>query len=186
MSRPTDPELRQRILEACYQVILESRRLDLSINELGKLAGTSGRMLVYHFESKDKLDALLISMIEQNFRDEFIAFADRHAARDRFLVQFWDHMTQDPHRLALMRLAYEVTCYIAHHSHFKRLVTTEVGSWLAILAKRFGSDENALLVLLLFQGAIVDLSMTGDPAPGRLAMETLHSLLSQGCDDDKR
>ncbi len=186
MSRPTDPELRHRILDACYQVILQSCRLDLSINELGKLAGTSGRMLVYHFESKDKLDALLISMIEQNFRDAFIAFAASHAAQDRFLVQFWDYMTQDRQRLALLRLAYEVTCYIAHHSHFKRLVTTEVGSWVEILAKRFGSEQHAMVVLLLFQGAIVDLSMTGDPTPGRMALETLHSLLSQGCDNDKR
>lgn len=179
MSRPLDPELRNRVLDACYRVLLTNCRLDISINELGKMAGTSGRMLVYHFETKDKLDALLISMIEQNFRDEFLAFSKEHENSENFLVQFWDHMTQDKDRLSLMRLSYEVTCYISQHSAFRPLVATEINSWVEILAKRFECPKTALMILILFQGAIVDLGMTGDPSQGRCAIETLTALISK-------
>jgi AcrR family transcriptional regulator len=50
--------------------------LDSSINAIAKKIGTSGRMLVYHFGSKQELERQLIGLLETRLREKLWSFQD--------------------------------------------------------------------------------------------------------------
>ena len=54
MGRHRQPEIRQRLLDACTDHALEHGLPD-RLAPLAAAAGTSSRMLIYHFETRDGL-----------------------------------------------------------------------------------------------------------------------------------
>jgi len=54
MGRHRQPQLRQRLLDACTDYALEQGLPD-RLEPLATAAGTSSRMLIYHFETRDGL-----------------------------------------------------------------------------------------------------------------------------------
>ena len=68
MGRPPDPERRQELLEAVVEYVLKNGLTGLSLRPLAKGVGTSARMLLYHFESREKLLALIIDTIREQLR----------------------------------------------------------------------------------------------------------------------
>ena len=69
MSRPAEPEKKQTLLEQCLAAAIEMGTLECSINMLAKQVGTSGRMLVYHFGSKQEMERQLIDLLETRLRE---------------------------------------------------------------------------------------------------------------------
>jgi AcrR family transcriptional regulator len=74
MSRPLEPEKKQALLEQCLEAAIVSGMIDLSINTIAKNIGTSGRMLVYHFGSKQELERQLITLLEIRLREKLWSF----------------------------------------------------------------------------------------------------------------
>ena len=54
MGRQRQPQIRQRLLDACTDYALEHGLPD-RLGPLAAAAGTSSRMLIYHFETRDGL-----------------------------------------------------------------------------------------------------------------------------------
>jgi AcrR family transcriptional regulator len=70
----TDPprsEPRARLLDAAVDHVLAHGLSDLSLRELAAAIGTSHRMLIYHFGSKEGLIVAVIRTVEQAQRDAF-------------------------------------------------------------------------------------------------------------------
>ncbi|MBD2731782.1 TetR/AcrR family transcriptional regulator, partial [Nostoc sp. FACHB-892] len=74
MSRPTEPQKKQELLEQCLSAAIEAGALDSSINIIANKIGTSGRMLVYHFGSKQELERQLIGLLETRLRQKLWSF----------------------------------------------------------------------------------------------------------------
>ena len=55
MPRPVDPHRREAVLEKAADYVLEQGLADLSLRPLAKALGTSTRMLLYDFGSKERL-----------------------------------------------------------------------------------------------------------------------------------
>jgi AcrR family transcriptional regulator len=111
MSRPTEPEKKQALLEQCFAAIIESGVLDTSINVLAKQIGTSGRMLIYHFGTKQELERQLIALLEVRLREKLWAFQEVSVdAQDSLappLLAMWQHFTS-PDMQGLLKLTMEL------------------------------------------------------------------------------
>jgi AcrR family transcriptional regulator len=97
---------RDRLLAAAVDHVLEHGLSDLSLRELAAAIGTSHRMLLYHFGSKDGLIVAIIRTVEQQQRDAFLAI-DPHATPADAVREMWRRFTQPglgPHE----RLFFEI------------------------------------------------------------------------------
>jgi AcrR family transcriptional regulator len=56
MGRHPQPERRAALLDACTRYVLAHGLAGLSVASMAAAAGTSPRMLIYHFTTKDQLE----------------------------------------------------------------------------------------------------------------------------------
>src|SRR5262245_62078955 len=66
---------RQRLLDAAIDHVAAHGIGDLSLRELAAAIGTSHRMLIYHFGSKEGLLVAIVDEVEARQRQLFAAFA---------------------------------------------------------------------------------------------------------------
>src|SRR3979490_3017115 len=72
MGRKPEPQIRQRLLDACTHYALQHGLPD-RLGPLATAAGTSNRMLIYHFGTRD---GLLREVLGQARRRQVEAFTD--------------------------------------------------------------------------------------------------------------
>lgn len=174
MARPPDPRRREEMLERCFQAALEGGSLELSLAALAEGAGTSARMLVYHFGTRDGLERALAERLEEELRARFRALEDAGpgAGVRAAVLEMWDAMIGESVR-GLLRLVMDVLHRAqAGDPAARALNATQTELWERLLAPRLGADASAAL-MLLGQGAAADLLATGDAERGRRAMVTL-------------
>src|SRR6476469_836489 len=70
MGRRRQPQIRQRLLDACTDHALE-RGLPDRLAPLAAAAGTSNRMLIYHFGTRDQLLREILGQARQRQLDAF-------------------------------------------------------------------------------------------------------------------
>ena len=97
---------RDRLLAAAVDHVLAHGLSDLSLRELAAAIGTSHRMLLYHFGSKEGLIVAIIQTVEQQQRDAFLAI-DPDATSADAAREMWRRFTEPrlgPHE----RLFFEI------------------------------------------------------------------------------
>lgn len=170
MSRPTEPQKKQELLEQCLAAAIEAGALDSSINTIAKRIGTSGRMLVYHFGSKQELERQLIGLLENRLREKLwsvqslsIAGAD---GLSEPLLGMWSHLTS-PDMHGLLKLTMELNQRaVQGNSETQRFIEQESQIWVDSLFDLTNEKTTALLLFHLFQGAILDFLTTGNAQRG--------------------
>src|SRR3954467_5839592 len=95
MGRRRQPQIRQRLLDACTDYALEQGLPD-RLGLLAAAAGTSSRMLIYHFETRD---GLLREILGQARQRQLEAFTDLLRVRPEepyptTLSHAWSAMTE--------------------------------------------------------------------------------------------
>jgi AcrR family transcriptional regulator len=71
--QPDEPSPRDLLLSAAIDYSLEHGIADMSLRELAEAIGTSHRMLIYHFGSKEQLTVAVVSEVEAAQRRAFAA-----------------------------------------------------------------------------------------------------------------
>jgi len=158
---------RDRLLAASVEHAREHGIGDLSLRQLAAALGTSHRMLVYYFGSKDELFVEVTKAVEQQQRDELarvMAGADDVAA-------MWRRLT-DPSLWPQERLFFEVyaAALQGRIGNAETFLAGVVDDWLeplAALAEREGvpratARADARLMLAVTRGLLLDLLATGD------------------------
>ncbi len=106
MTRSKDPAIRAQLLEKAVAYVLQRGLSDLSLRPLAEAIGTSARMLIHHFGSKETLLAEILAVIEGQF---LALFAAESGDDDlvKGLERFWKTVTsgQTDH---VQRLIFEV------------------------------------------------------------------------------
>src|SRR6476659_8106470 len=102
MGRQRQPQIKQRLLDACTDYALEHGLPD-RLGPLAAAAGTSSRMLLYHFATKDDLRREVLRRARARQRQRF---GDLLRARPsepylETLVHAWSEMTTPTGRLYL-------------------------------------------------------------------------------------
>ena len=166
MGRHLQPEIRQRLLNACTDHALEHGLPD-RLGPLAVAAGTSTRMLIYHFGTRD---ALLRAVLGHARQRQLDTFGDLLRVRPdepytTTLNKAWTAMT-GPAGQPFLRMFTSLRENAGQRlwPDFRRAATTD---WLAPLAEGLRSidrPELATLVLAVIRGLLLDLDATGDTA----------------------
>jgi AcrR family transcriptional regulator len=182
MGRHPQPEIRQRLLDACTDYAL-AHGLPDRLAPFALAAGTSNRMLIYHFETRD---GLLRAVLGQARRRQVAAFTALLRLRpgEPYLVTLaraWPAIS-GPEGAPYLRIFTPL-----HDSAgaplwpgFRRTATTD---WLAPLEAGMGSlgrPELATVVLAVIRGLLMDLDATGDAERTQRAFDEFLATLGRG------
>lgn len=171
MSRPIEPQKKQELLEQCLAAAIEVGALDSSINAIAKRVGTSGRMLVYHFGSKQELEKQLIGLLETRLREKLWSFQSLSVtdvgSLAEPLLKMWSHLTS-PEMRGLLKLTMELNQRaIQGDADTQRFIEQESRQWINALHSLTKDEAKALSLFHLFQGAILDFLTTGNAQRGQ-------------------
>jgi AcrR family transcriptional regulator len=166
MGRRPQPEIRERLLDACVSYALEHGLPD-RMGPLAEAAGTSTRMLVYHFGSRD---GLLREVLRRGRRRQLEVFGELLRVRPDepyldTLDRAWDAMTGETGRPYLRLFDAAHVAQLRDSAgrplwpDFRRVATTD---WLGPLERGLGSPERATVVLATLRGLLMDRAATGD------------------------
>lgn len=166
---------RAELLELAYRYALEHGLADLSLRPLAAAVGSSPRVLLYLFGSKDGLVRALLARA----RTDELNLLDRLRRRDdagavpglaEVAAEVWTWLATEDHR-ALLTLWAEgyARSLVDPDGPWARFARTTVEDWLAVLAdaqppaqrdSRVGGAQRTL-VLAVLRGALLDLLATG-------------------------
>lgn len=164
MGRRAQPEIKQRLLDACTDHALAEGLPD-AVEPLAAATGTSARMLLYHFGTRDDL---LRAILRQARQRQLDAFGELLRARpgepyQTTLQRAWTTMTSSEGQPYLrmfgqLRESSENRLWPG----FRRIATTDWLSPLEAGLRSIGRPELATLVLAVIRGLLMDLDATGD------------------------
>ena len=154
---------------------------DLSLRALAKALGTSHRMLIYHFGSREGLLIEVIRTVEEQQRAALMAMLDEDAGAppEETMRRMWARVA-DPALWPNERLFFEVYAQALQGSAYALpLLDGIVEAWvgpLTELAVAQGHDEaqaraEARLGVAVTRGLLLDLLATGDREAVDEAME---------------
>jgi len=164
VGRRRQPQIRQRLLDACTDHALQ-HGLPNRLEPLAAAAGTSNRMLIYHFGTRD---GLLREVLQQARRRQVEAFTElirfrRDEPYPTTLARAWSAISGpqgEPYLRMFSRL--HDTAGEPLWPGFRRAATTD---WLAPLEggmRSIGRPELATVVLAVIRGLLMDLDATGE------------------------
>jgi AcrR family transcriptional regulator len=153
MARPVDPHRRGATLAKAADYVLEHGLAGMSLRPLAKALGTSPRMLLYDFESKEQLIHEVLAEIRR--REESLLEADV-----RTLDDVWRWISA-PEREPFLRLFFEIYVDSLGREEAKPLVR----DWLDFLETEWRprvDADIATLMIAAVRGLLLDRLATGD------------------------
>ena len=161
-------QARERLLAAAVHQALDAGIADLSLRQLAAAIGTSHRMLIYHFGSREGLLVAVTQAVEERQRAALLASVTTpEGAR-----QSWARLS-DPKLWPQERLFFELYSYaLLGRPGTEGFLDGVVESWVAPIADalvKAGADERAAradarLGVAVVRGLLLDLLATGDRA----------------------
>lgn len=187
---PASPR-REELLESAYAYVLQHGLTELSLRPLARAIGSSPRVLLYLFDSKD---GLVHALLARARRDERRLLEELGAARsmdlDTVARSIWAWLAAPEHRGLMVLWAESYTRSLTEpRGPWDGFARATVADWLALLAGaqplevRDTPDGEAerTLVLAVLRGALLDLLATGDRARADTAVErALRALAATG------
>lgn len=184
-------DARARLLDAAVAYVSEHGIGDLSLRALARALGTSHRMLIYHFGSKEDLLVEVVRTVEERQRDALAALdagdsGDAHTRAD-VMRAMWQRFA-DPSLRANERLFFELYGQaLQSRPHTMHVLDGIVESWLepaVDIARRYGVPDDvarvdARLAVAVTRGLLLDLLATGDRDAVDAAMERFIALYEQ-------
>jgi AcrR family transcriptional regulator len=170
---------RERLLAAAVARAAQGGISAASLRQIATDLGTSHRMLIYHFGSKEGLLAAISGAVEQQQRDALAALrADPSVSPVEAALRMWERFA-DPALWPLERLFFDLYVQALHgKEHLKGFLDTALESWFlptveAQTARGMPPDEARALARLgvaTTRGLLLDLLATGDRAGVDAAM----------------
>jgi AcrR family transcriptional regulator len=149
MARPVNPNRRSHTLAAAADYVLGYGLAGLSLRPLAEALGTSPRMLLYDFGSKEQLVSEVLAEIRR--REERLLDADIHT-----LEEVWGWIAA-PEREAFLRLFFEVYVDAMKRGEASPFVR----EWVDFLVTRV-DEATATLLIAVVRGLLIDRLATGD------------------------
>lgn len=168
MSRTVNERRPEELCDAIIQYLSQHGLADLSLRPLAKAVGSSPRVLLYYFGSKEKMVAKVLAEVRQRQRavyDQMPAATLEQACR-----AIWRHMSA-PDSLPLFRLFFEAYGIALRHPRlYKDFLHATIEDWLEFVAddlrsegyKRKQARAFATIILAGLRGFMLDYCATGD------------------------
>jgi AcrR family transcriptional regulator len=160
---------REELLEGCYQYVLEHGLSGLSLRPLAQAVGSSPRVLLYLFGSKD---GLVRELLARARRYELEALEGVHGdGLDAVTATLWEWLSAPQHRrLLILWVDAYARSLVAPHGPWAGFARQTVEDWQEVLARSQPADVRGTQsgaaertrTLALLRGGLLDLLATGD------------------------
>ena len=187
----TDSARKQELLEAAYRHVLGTGLADMSLRPLAKEIGSSPRVLLFLFGSKEGLVRALLTRAREEELRYLAALRDEHSGLAATGLDVWAWLADPVHR-ALLALWVEgyARSLLGEPGPWADFGRDTVKDWLDLLAERQAGERHAAdgpgagqaaqpqqaeqlqqaeqaeaertLLLAVLRGALLDLLATGD------------------------
>jgi AcrR family transcriptional regulator len=156
------------LLQDCLAYCLRHGVANLSLRPLAADVGTSARMLLHYFGTKEALIAEVMEQVQARLQNAFQALRnskDRRAGED-LLLRFW-RVLADKHNQPALRLLFEVQMLaLQNPKRYRRYLSRTSGSWRRLIEQalpaRDRSGATATLYNAVIDGLLLELLATGD------------------------
>lgn len=159
---------KQELVDAAIGYLLEHGLADLSLRPLAAAAGTSARLLIYHFGSKERLLAEVLEAMQSRLRDSFAEVLARRgpAEGEPPIRTFWKWAASQ-RNFASMKLLYELQILAAQNPEsYSRYLRRNSRDWIELVRTALPPAERspvlATLLVAVFDGLFLELMSTGD------------------------
>jgi AcrR family transcriptional regulator len=189
MARPLDPGIRASLRDKAIDYVLAHGIVDFSLRALAKPLGTSARMLVYHFGSREGLMREILMGLRQREDARIGAWmseGEKAPTLSDFLHWYWQEMST-PRARPAVRLIFELYALaLCEPRAYPGVLTDPLAYWRK-LARETGvatkrRDAEATLLLAASRGLLLDLCATKDSKRIDSAMTLLVGLLNNAED----
>jgi AcrR family transcriptional regulator len=177
---------RRQLLDAAVAHAADHGVSDLSLRQLASALGTSHRMLIYHFGSKEGLLTEIVRTVEARQRARLAALvATGDLSSQESLAQLWEHFA-DEALWPLERLFFEVYAHaLQGRPHAQGLLEEAVDTWVDPITDLLVAQgtpptharDDARLMLAVTRGLLLDLLATEDRAGVDAAMHRFAALV---------
>jgi AcrR family transcriptional regulator len=178
---------KRRLLDATIDYVAEEGLGELSLRQLAAAIGTSHRMLIYHFGSKEELLVEVVREVERRERATSVDFQPHaeHSEREQ-MRRRWKRFS-DPRLWPQERLFFDVYARALRGDDDANAAFLDevVESWIAPIAAGFVREHgvtptvaraDARLHVAVVRGLLLDLLATGDRAGVNRAYERFIAL----------
>jgi len=162
MARPPDHKRRQQLLDALVEEFAAGGIGDRSLRDVAAAVGTSHRMLLHHFATRNELLLAIVDAVERRQMDLLSELPSEPADA---IAAMWANLSR-PELRPFERLFFE--CYargVQGEEPFVRMVPAAVDGWLAAVDDASGGTADpalARLGLAVGRGLLLDLVATDD------------------------
>ncbi|MEU8264370.1 TetR/AcrR family transcriptional regulator [Micromonospora sp. NPDC048999] len=163
-------DAREALLDRCVGFLKEGGFSQLSLREIASGAGTSHRMLIYHFGSREGLLAEVVRRIEAEQRAALVSLATEADDPVEVSRRFWRRLA-DPALAPAERLFFEIYAQaLFDRSWTESFRASVITAWAGPVEELFGqlgfdateARRRARLGLAATRGLLLDLLITGD------------------------
>lgn len=177
MARSPDAGRRRQLLDALIDEFASGGIGDRSLRDVAAAVGTSHRMLLHHFTSRDELLLAIVAEVELR---QMAVLSELPTDPAESVAAMWATLCR-PELRPFERLFFE--CYsrgAQGEEPFARMVPGAVDDWLAEAARVAGAAYDPALVrlgLAVIRGLLLDLVATDDDAGVTGAVQAFADLL---------
>jgi AcrR family transcriptional regulator len=162
MPRPPDERRRTELLDGVIEAFASGGIGGRSLREVAEAVGTSHRMLLHYFGSREEL---LLTIVEEIERRQAAMLVDLPDDPAEAVAAMWADLRR-PELRPFERLFFECYSRAAQGEvPFTRLLPAAVDGWLARVDKSTGGGADPAMVrlgLAVTRGLLLDLVATGD------------------------
>jgi AcrR family transcriptional regulator len=178
--RPPDDARRAELLDALIEAFAAGGIGDRSLRDVAAAVGTSHRMLLHHFGSREELLLTIVQEVERRQTSMLDDLPDDPADA---VAQMWADVRR-PEVRPLERLFFECYARAAQGEQpFARMLPGAVDGWLAEVDERTAGTADPAMVrlgLAVSRGLLLDLVATGDEPGVDAAAAAFVALLRAG------
>src|SRR5438477_12873962 len=161
-------QTRDRLLQNCLTYFLRHGVAALSLRPLAAAVGTSARMLLHYFGSKEALIAEVMEQVQARLQTAFQALRNSTdgGAGDKLLLRFWRVLSSKTNQ-PFLRLLFEVQMLALQNPRgYRRYLSRTSDSWRQLIERALPvKDKDAATATLynaVIDGLLLELLATGD------------------------
>ena len=171
MTRTANPDRPQQLLDTIVGYLVRHGVADLSLRPLARAVGSSPRVLLYYFGSKEKLIVRALARLRERQRTGFAGLREaKYEQPSDACRAIWRQMSA-PQSEALFKFSLEVFALAQRHPRqFRDHIRSGVEDWLEFIAAPLIKNGHpkkearafATIVLAGFRGFMLDYCATHD------------------------
>jgi AcrR family transcriptional regulator len=175
---------KSELLDAAISYLVENGLADLSLRPLAAKIGTSARLLVFHFKSKEGLIEDVLDEVQARIQASFVTVAAAERRRPTSPMKLFWLWATNKRNLPYLRLMYEVHFIAMQNPRvYARYLHQASFNWVELIESRLPdalrNKATATLCAAVFDGLVIELLSTGDLRRTTRALDQFVGMLTR-------